>query len=195
MQGFSQAADNNKAPILKGLSQWLPSNAHVLELGSGAGQHAIFLAAALKGISWQPTERKEKLGILKENIANYGTGNILPPVALDLSQNRWPKKNADCVYCANVIHIIRPTLGESLITGAARTLAQGGLLALYGPFKYEGQFTTLSNCNFDHWLKTQDLRSGIRDFEWVCKLAKNHDLSLAEDRPMPANNRLLIFRR
>ncbi len=62
MQGFSQAADNNKAPILKGLSQWLPSNAHVLELGSGAGQHAIFLAAALKGISWQPPSEKKSLG-------------------------------------------------------------------------------------------------------------------------------------
>ena len=59
MEGFSQAAENNKAPILAVLEDWLEPGARVLEVGSGAGQHALHFAASLPGICWQPTERAE----------------------------------------------------------------------------------------------------------------------------------------
>ena len=86
-------------------------------------------------------------------------------------------------------------LGASLIQGSANTLVENGLLALYGPFKYQGEFTTPSNADFDLWLKDRDPHSGVRDFEWVSGLANDAGLSLVEDRAMPTNNRLLAFRR
>ena len=69
------------------------------------------------------------------------------------------------------------------------------MLALYGPFKYQGDFTTTSNAEFDDWLKDRNPKSGIRDFEWVKELAKDSGLTFVEDRSMPANNQFLAFRR
>lgn len=195
MQGFSQAADNNKAPILTVLSEWLQDHARALEVGSGAGQHAIHFARALKSIRWQPTERAEALPTLVKNIATYGSANILPPIALDLSTNDWPQDTVDCVYAANVMHIVSQSLGANLVRGAAEMLAKGGVLLLYGPLKYRGDFTTPSNADFDQWLKARDQSSGIRDIEWLCDLANESGLSLVEDRPMPANNQMLVLRR
>ena len=194
MEGFSQAADNNKTPILEVLTSWLSDDQLVLEVGSGTGQHAIHMAAALKGIRWQPTDRLEVLPNLIKNISTYGTSNVLTPTNLDLSLNQWPAEKVDCVYSANVIHIVSEALVEKLIKGAARTLSEGGLLALYGPFKYRGTFTTPSNADFDSWLKARNPKSGVRDFEWIFELAKDSGLSFSEDRRMPANNQFLAFR-
>ena len=195
MERFSQAADNNKAPILTALIEWLADRARVLEVGSGAGQHAVHMAQALPRIAWQPTDCSDVLPALINNVSAYGGENVLTPISLDLGLNQWPPVPVDCVYAANVMHIVSPAFGENLIRGAAKSLAESGLLVLYGPYKYSGAFTTPSNANFDQWLKTRDRQSGIRDFEWVCGLATDAGLALVEDRSMPANNQMLAFRR
>ncbi len=194
MQGFSQAADNNKAAILAVLADWLPQQANLLEIGSGSGQHAIHMAGELKHIYWQPSDRASVLPILTDNIAAYGSANIHTPISLDLVEDNWPVETFHCAYCANVMHIVSSELGEKLIRGAAQTLEEDGLLVLYGPYKYAGSFNTLSNADFDLWLKERDPQSGIRDFEWVRDLAAHSGLRLLEDRQMPANNQLLVFK-
>ena len=195
MEGFSQAADNNKTPILSTLSEWLSNGELVLEIGSGSGQHAVHIANALQKIQWQPTEHPNALPTLMNNISNFGGQNILAPQSLDLAAEEWPSGPVDCVYSANVIHIVDETLGRKLIQTAAENLRVGGLLALYGPFKYQGGFTTTSNAEFDNWLKDRNPSSGIRDFEWVMELAQDSGLTFIEDRSMPANNQFLAFRR
>ena len=195
MEGFSQAADNNKTPILNTLREWLSKGELVLEIGSGSGQHAIHIANTLSKIRWQPTEHPDVLPILTKNIASFSSPNLLTPQSLDLAAVEWPAESADCVYAANVIHIVAETLGRKLIETAAEILRAGGLLALYGPFKYQGDFTTTSNAEFDDWLKDRNPKSGIRDFEWVMELAKDSGLTFVEDRSMPANNQFLAFRR
>ena len=195
MEGFSQAADNNKTPILNTLREWLSNGELVLEIGSGSGQHAIHITSTLSKIRWQPTERPNILPILTKNIASFGSPNLLTPQSLDLAAVEWPTESVDCVYSANVIHIVNETLGRSLIETAAESLRAGGLLALYGPFKYQGNFTTASNAEFDDWLKDRNPSSGIRDFEWVMGLAQESGLTFMEDRSMPANNQFLAFRR
>ena len=195
MEGFSQAADNNKTPILNTLSEWLSDDELVLEIGSGSGQHAIHIAKALQKIRWQPTEHPSALQSLMNNISSFGSPNILAPESLDLAAVEWPTESVDCVYSANVIHIIDETLGRRLFETAAESLRAGGLLALYGPFKYQGDFTTTSNAEFDDWLKDRNSSSGIRDFEWVMRLAQDSGLTFMEDRSMPANNQFLAFRR
>ena len=91
------------------------------------------------------------------------------------------------------MHIVEENLGANLIRGVGDNLAEGGLLILYGPYKYGGDFTTQSNADFDAWLKERNPHSGIRDFEWVNDLADRRGLSLQADLSMPANNQILIF--
>ena len=195
MQRFSEAAEKNKTHILLVLQEWLPPHARILEIGTGSGQHALHMAAEMKSITWQPTERSEGLPDLARNLSDYGFPNILKPLILDLSSERWPNVDTNCVYSANVMHIVKENLGENLIRGVGKKLAEGGLLILYGPYKYGGDFTTQSNAEFDAWLKERDPNSGIRDFEWVADLANQHGLSLQADLSMPANNQMLIFQR
>jgi hypothetical protein len=85
-------------------------------------------------------------------------------------------------------------LVEMLFAGVSRYLAKEGLFCLYGPFNYDGKYTSNSNAEFDCWLKARDRASGIRDFEQIESLANSVELAMVEDVEMPANNRLLVFR-
>jgi hypothetical protein len=69
------------------------------------------------------------------------------------------------------------------------------VLAIYGPFNYDGAYTSASNARFDQWLLQRDPLSGIRDFETVNELAGEASFILQGDFAMPANNRLLVWRR
>lgn len=195
MQGYSQAAENNKTPIADVMGKHLPPNASVLEIGSGAGQHALHLSHSFPGITWLPSEREAVVPILRANLALYGSKNIQEPRVLDLADFGWSGEPVDAVYAANVMHIVSEPLGERLVQLAADALKSSGLLMLYGPYKYNGQFTTESNATFDQWLKDRDPASGLRDFEAVTAKAQCTGLTLARDYAMPANNQMLIFER
>ena len=195
MQGYSQAAENNKAPIANIMGRHLPPDASVLEIGSGAGQHALHMSHTFPGITWLPSEREAVVPILRANLALYEASNIQPPLVLDLSDFTWNRDLVDAVYAANVMHIVSERLGERLVQLAADALKSSGLLMLYGPYKYNGQFTTESNATFDQWLKDRDPASGVRDFEAVIATAQSTGLTLTRDYAMPANNQMLIFER
>ena len=195
MQGYSQAAENNKAPIADVMGKHLPPDASVLEIGSGAGQHALHMSHTFPGITWLPSEREAVVPILRANLALYGSNNIESPLVLDLTDSSWSGETVDVVYAANVMHIVSQPLGERLVQVAADALRSSGLLMLYGPYKYNGQFTTESNAAFDQWLKDRDPASGVRDFEAVLATAQCSGLTLAQDYAMPANNQMLIFER
>ena len=51
------ATHRNRAAILTVLTRWLTGPARVLEIASGSGQHAVFFAAQLPHLSWQPSDR------------------------------------------------------------------------------------------------------------------------------------------
>ena len=195
MQGYSQAAENNKAPIADIMGKHLPPDASVLEIGSGAGQHALYMSQTFPGITWLPSEREAVVPILRANLALCESNNTQAPLVLDLADFTWSGDPVDAVYAANVMHIVSESLGERLVQLAADALKSSGLLMLYGPYKYNGQFTTESNARFDQWLKDRDPASGVRDFEAVVATAQCTGLTLAQDYAMPANNQMLIFER
>ncbi|MEO6154884.1 MAG: DUF938 domain-containing protein, partial [Thermomonas sp.] len=58
-----------------------------------------------------------------------------------------------------------------------------------------GRFSSESNREFEGWLKARDPRSGIRDIEAVDALATGIGLQRIDDVAMPANNRMLVWRR
>ena len=191
---FSQAAENNREPILGGLRECLASCRSVVEIGAGTGQHAVHFAEQLPWLTWHPTEHADALGLLRPRCAAARLANLAAPTALDIAAGPWPDPWPDAVYTANTLHIVAPVLVEALFAAVSRAPA-GALLVVYGPFNYGGGYTAESNARFDDWLKARDPASGIRDVEWVHDLAGAAGYALVEDRPMPANNRLLWWRR
>lgn len=192
---FSQAAQNNQAPILEELRRWLGDARRVLEIGAGTGQHATAFAKALPHLRWQPSDHPDALAMLAPRCAAAGLENLEAPIALDISLRPWDLSWPDALYTANTLHIVAEPLVEMLFSACAEQATAGSLLIVYGPFNYQGQFTSDSNASFELWLKERDPRSGIRDFEWVDGLACKAGFSLLEDVPMPANNRLLCWRK
>ena len=192
---FSQAAENNKEPIARVLKQVFRKPGHVLEIGSLTGQHAVYMGAELPHLIWQPSDVAAALDGLSSRIRAEAGNNVRAPVELDVNSLPWPIDETDGIFSANVVHIIAIPLIEAMFRGIGSVLKPGGYLCLYGPFKYDGQFTTESNARFDLWLKDRDPLSGIRDIEFVEELACTQGLKLLDDHDMPANNQLLVWQR
>ncbi len=188
---FSQAAENNRLPILEVLRPTLRKLDSVLEVGSGTGQHAVSFAEALPDLRWQASERAEALPLLQPRLHAAALSNLPEPIVIDLGLRPWEAQPADAIYTANTLHIVEESLVEAFFLGCEEHSCTGNHLFVYGPFNYGGEFTTESNARFDLWLKDRDPRSGIRDFEWVNGLAERAGYTLRADHEMPANNRLL----
>lgn len=191
---FSQACENNKQPILAQLKSVLANAKTVLEVGSGTGQHSVYFAQQLPHLQWYSSDR----AINHEGIylwhREVNLTNLHTPLELDLN-NAWPIDKVDAIYTANTFHIVSWQLVEHFFAGVKQHLNDQGIVCIYGPFKYKGEFTSQSNNDFNRFLIERDPLSGIRDFAAVELLAKQAELTLISDIAMPANNQLLIFKR
>ena len=192
---FSAACERNREPILAVLRTLFAGGERVLEIGSGSGQHAVFFGAHLPGVVWQTSDLPQNHASILAWQAEARLPNVLPPLALDMRAPDWPAQRFDALFSANTCHIMAWPEVERMFAGAGRLLAAGGLLCVYGPFNYGGRFTSLSNAQFDAALRQQAPHMGIRDFEAVDRLAGAAGLALEADHDMPANNRLLVWRR
>jgi cyclopropane fatty-acyl-phospholipid synthase-like methyltransferase len=191
MKQSSPSCERNKEPILAVLREILDVPGLVLEIGSGSGQHAVHFARGLTHVEWQPTDVAENLPGISAWRDEAGLANLREPLALDLFSDRWPIAVAQAVVCINTIHIVSWEAVEKLFAGAGRLLPAGGVMYVYGPFRYADRSLEPSNEEFDRWLKARDSASGVRLFEDVNRLALENGLTLAGDRAMPANNRSL----
>ena len=191
---FSQACENNKRPILEVLQRRRGDVSSVLEIGSGTGQHAVFFAEQLPHLQWRTSDLVENHAAIRQCIDDAKLPNVLAPVALDVTEPHWPIGPVPAVFSANTAHIMAWPVVQAFLQGVGRVLAPGGLFLLYGPFNYEGGYTSESNARFDEWLAQRDPESAIRHFEDVERESRTAGLSLVEDVAMPANNRLLVWR-
>jgi hypothetical protein len=166
----------------------------VLEIGSGTGQHAVHFAAALPQLTWQTSDLESNLSGIRSRLEGSGLPNLPPPIALDVT-GAWPDTWFDAAFTANTLHIMGWPEVQTLFAALPEILSADAMLAVYGPFNYNGRFTSPSNAAFDEWLKQHSPHSGIRDFALVDELARSSGFALVEDRPMPANNRTLVWRR
>ena len=195
MKQFAPACDRNKDAILAVLREALPASGTVLEIGSGSGQHAAYFAQHLPQLVWQPSDRAENLASIAAWAAEANAPNLRAPVMLDLLQPRWPLAQAHAIVCINTIHIVAWRGVENLFASAGRVLVPGGVLYVYGAYRYADEPLAPSNIEFDRWLKARDPLAGIRDFAAVNALATAAGLELAGDVSMPANNRSLWWRK
>jgi hypothetical protein len=182
---FSEASERNRAPILAVLKRVLSDSRRVLEIGSGTGQHAAYFAPELPHLVWQASDVAANLPGIRQWTSNA--------IELDVDKP-WPKVDADAVFSANTSHIMSWAQVERMFAGIG-TMQGVKTLCLYGPFNYGGKHTAESNARFDAMLRARDPLSGLRDVAEISALAARAGFSLAEDNPMPANNRLLVFRR
>lgn len=219
----SPACERNRDPILGILRRHFATCRHVLEIGSGTGQHAVHFAAAMPWLTWQCSDVAEHLPGIRMWLDEASLPNTPAPVELDVAHGPWPGMPAatahapiaagspagaieparhpqrsgrfDAVFSANTLHIMGWPEVHALFAGLPHMLADDAKVAIYGPFNYEGAYTSDSNRDFDSWLKARDPESGIRDFEAVDVLALGVGLQLVDDVAMPANNRCLVWRR
>jgi SAM-dependent methyltransferase len=193
MLPFSAACERNKDPILEVLRLRFADRTQVLEIGSGTGQHAVYFARQLGHLTWHPTEQLVYLADLTERVKLEGPGNLRAPMLLDVRQAVWPVRGVDAMFTANTLHIMSWSEVMALFNGIGTVLAPGGMLCIYGPFRYAGRYTSDSNQEFDRMLQERDPQSGLRDIQAVSLLADQYCLRLDADFDLPANNRLLVF--
>jgi hypothetical protein len=190
----SEACERNKGPIFNALMDVFPAEGCILEIGSCTGQHVVFFASAIAGLTWQPTDRLEYLGGLNARVQQQGTAAILKPLELDVL-GAWPDRLYDGVYSANTAHIMSWPAVVAMFTGVGSALKPGGVFCLYGPFRESEGHTANSNEVFDHSLRMRDPAMGVRELHAIEKLAESAQMRLLEKRSMPANNLLLVFKR
>lgn len=192
---FSESCEQNKHVILDVLNTEFSGINTVLEVGSGTGQHAVFFAQQLPHLQWQCSDCAEALAGISAWLDEAALQNTKPPVELDVSSSDWPDCCYDAVFSANAVHIMSWQAVVDMFAGIGNILTDTGVLCLYGPFNYNGNYTSESNARFDSWLKQRDQLSGIRGFEDLDSLATGIGLTLINDHAMPANNRTLVWQR
>ena len=190
---YSQACENNKGPILDKLRPYLATAKQVLEVGSGTGQHAVYFAEHLPHLQWQTSDIMAHHQGINAWIDDHPSVNLQRPITFDLRSPIEVAQRYDAVFTANTLHIIAWELVEVLFGLVGDILKKNGKFCIYGPFKYSGEFTSVSNEQFDISLRQRDQNSGIRDIEALLDLAKAVGLALQADYDLPANNQLLIF--
>ncbi|WP_373546463.1 DUF938 domain-containing protein [Chamaesiphon sp.] len=207
LRRYAPATERNREPILAVLRQVLPPTGTILEISSGTGEHAIFMAPRLAPRYWLPSDPNPDA---RASIAAWQQSapcdNIYPPIDLDASSSQWLVESEELPNCdlqqhpitaivnINMIHIAPPSAYLGLFSGAKRVLPIDGILYLYGPFKQGGVHTAPSNAAFDASLQSQNPEWGIRDLEEITRVAHSHHLELQKVYPMPANNLSVVFK-
>lgn len=196
MKPYAESCEQNRDPILAVLLEVFAGRKQVLEIASGTGQHAVYFGQAMPHLSWQTSELPENHPGIQAWLDEARLPNVLPPLAIDLNDAAWPlATTVDAIFNANTVHIVSWPAVERMFAGIGSVLAPGGLVCLYGPFNYCGNFTSESNARFDAWLKARDPLSGVRDFEALNALAEEQGMVLLSDVAMPANNRTLVWQK
>ncbi len=195
MKRHAPATARNSQPLAEVLARELPASGTVLEIASGSGEHAVFMARRFPALDWQPSDRDaEALASVEAWAAEAAGANLRPAIALDAAQANWPIAAADAVLCVNMVHISPWSAAVGLFTGAGRILTSGAPLVLYGPFIEPGRETAPSNLAFDQSLKQRNSEWGLRNTADLDALAADHGLRRTARHAMPANNLVLVYR-
>ena len=189
------ACERNRQPILEVLRDELAGRTRVLEIGSGTGQHAVHFGAALPGLTWQTSDRPDNHEGILAWLGHAALGNVLPPLSLDVETFAPGALSFDAVFSANTAHIMRLEAVRRMFALVGRLLEEGGVFCLYGPFNFEGAFSSDSNAAFDASLRQRDPEMGIRDIEELDRFAAAAGLSRVRLYAMPANNHIAVWRK
>ena len=187
------SCEQNQQVILDVLKTLFIESGDVLEIGSYTGQHAVYFTEHLPHLNWYPGDLEAEHAGMKMWFSDVKHDRIHVPLILDVDISDWNVDKKDYIFSANVTHIISSEQTEKMFKHVGEILKTGGLFAQYGPFNYNGQYTSESNANFDVWLKQRNPDSCIKHFESMQEQAQINNLRLLKDIAMPANNRILVW--
>ena len=196
MKRHAPATARNSEPLADVLAGELPNEGLVLEIASGTGEHAVFMARRFPALDWQPSDcATDALHSVDAWAQEAGLANLRPAIALDAAAGDWPVESAAAVLCVNMVHISPWQATVGLFEGAGRVLASGAPLILYGPFLEADVDPAPSNLAFDESLKTRDPAWGLRNVADLDALAEARNLNRTAHHEMPANNLVLVYRK
>jgi len=191
----AESCVQNQQVILDVLKNFFIEQGKVLEIGSGTGQHGVFFTQHMQHLLWQPSDLIDQHAGMQLWLDEVEHERIKSPLELNVDDEIWSIEKMDYIFTANTTHIISSEQTEKLFKHVGGCLKQGGLFAQYGPFNYKGKYTSESNARFDVWLKQRNPNSCIKHFEMMQQLAEQNALQLVEDIEMPANNRILLWKK
>lgn len=190
------ACERNRGPILDCIAPLFASATRVVEIGSGTGQHAAWFAPRLPHLTWLTTDLADNHPGIRAWIEAGGASNLAGPLVLDTTMEPWPELGAvDAAFSANTAHIMPEAAVVAMFEGLGARLPAAAPFCLYGPFMEQGRHTSTSNAEFDAGLRARGGGMGVRDLSWLVQVAALAGFSLAAVEPMPANNRVLVWRR
>ena len=167
----------------------------VFEIGSGTGQHAVTVAAALPDLLWQTSDLEQSHPGIRAWIEDAGLENVRAPKKFDVLTAETDGERYDAVFSANTAHIMSYAAVCRMFALVGAMLREAGVFCLYGPFSRGGTFSTPSNEAFDASLRARNDAMGIRDLDDLEGLATRHGMQLARVYAMPANNQLVVWTR
>ncbi|VAW69548.1 hypothetical protein MNBD_GAMMA09-2510 [hydrothermal vent metagenome] len=192
---YAESCAQNQQVILDVLKKLFVAPGNVLEIGSGTGQHAVFFTQHMPYLNWQPSDLIAEHAGMQLWLNEVEHNRIKAPLEIDVDMDAWQIDEVDYIFTANTTHIISSLQVESMFKHIGSCLKPNGLFAQYGPFNYNGEYTSESNAQFDVWLKQRNADSCIKHFETIQNIASENAMNLYHDIEMPANNRILVWKK
>ena len=195
------AGNRNKDPILKALKELLPEKGDVLELATGAGLHVNYFAPHFPNLRFQPSDHDvDVFESIKDKRADAGNTNVADPIRIDLTDAAtFPdpaERRYDAIFVINIFQVAPVAIADGIAALGAKLLKDDGLIAIYGPFKRDGAYTTESNAAFDSEILAAKVPEwGLKDIRDLEKAAAPHGIKLTNVLDLPANNFVLVFSR
>lgn len=182
--------------------------------------HVETIAPQFPNLIYQPTEYEKRM---LDSVNAYAEGctnkNVCPAMQVDIRKpytewGRNPDPSGpfltgggshkdfseykgcfDFMLNINLIHISEFACTEGLFHNAGQLLKPGGILFTYGAYAENGVLEPESNQRFDAGLRSENPAWGIRDIVDLKVVAKKNGIELVEKYEMPANNKLLVWKK
>ena len=196
MLSDSPASERNKRPILEVLRTEFADARHVLEIGSGTGQHAVFFAREMPHLIWQTSDLAENHDAIRARLAKEAAQNVKAPLLLDADDpHATVPPGIDAVFSANTAHIMSMRAVHRMFALVGRALPARDRFCLYGPFNFDGEFSSESNARFDASLRLRKASMGIRDLGDLDQYASEAGMSRIRLYAMPAMNYIAVWQK